>query len=244
MDRPNYNPNLEPWYAPKRILQATQFFGHTYGEDFLKRGEFKRAREMFVAAIATIGAYVLDHENKYMIQLNNQSSTPDVMSSVLVETPGELVTLAHTPLEIVELEEHSPDTDLFEFIKRKKLYPAKKYENTMILCFVNKDIPYQDPRELVAKFNAENPSGSIFILGRASGKDINKYRIMTPYPVPSPFVDFDVVETVHSYHMPDSVTMVKGVVRKLTHERQRLEPFKIYETMGVNEAKVEKYKKI
>ena len=58
MDRPNYNSNLEPWYSPKRILQATQYLGQTYEMDFLRRHEFQKAREMFIVAVAVIGAYM------------------------------------------------------------------------------------------------------------------------------------------------------------------------------------------
>lgn len=159
MDRPNYNSNLEPWYPPKIILQAANLFGQTYGENFLIKGEFQKAREMFIGAIAVLGAFKLGSENKYLIQINNQSATPDVMAGVLIEKPGELVTLAHTPLEIVELGEHSPDTDLFDFIKKTKLPPIKKYENTMILCFVNKDLPHQDLNNMAAKFKTEDPQG-------------------------------------------------------------------------------------
>ena len=165
MDRPNYNPNLEPWYSPKRIIQAAQLLGRTYGTDFLKRGDFQKAQEMFIGAIAVIGAYKLSSENKYFIQVNNRSSTPDVIAGVLIQNPGEKITLAHTPLEIVELEENSPETDLFDFIKRTKLPPVKDYKNTMILCFVNKDLPYQNTKGIIAKFKAENPkSCSVFFL--------------------------------------------------------------------------------
>ena len=66
---------------------------------------------------------------------------------------------------------------------------------------------------------------------------------MTPYPVPSPWVQFDVVETADSYDMPDSVMMQKGTAEEIMMINPRKEPFKVYEAMGVNEAKVAKYKK-
>jgi hypothetical protein len=237
MNRPNYDPRLYPWYSPKRVIKGFIWFGQNYGEN-INHHQFKKAREMYLGAVTLLGAYKLGKENKYFLQLNLQSETPDIMAAIQIEKPGQLITLAHTQMELVEMEDHYEGDNVFEFLKSKKLFPVKDYdEHTMIVCIVNKTIQVNIDN-LVERLKAEKPKSTIYIVGRISGTDVEKFVIFSPYPQLTKSVIFDVSETALSYELPEAVTMVKGGAQKISYSEMRTVPFNIYEAFGVNEEKV------
>ena len=59
-----YDVQRESWHSPIEIINRFEQLRLIYGENF-SRPDFKRAREMFTAAVALLGAYELHPENKY-----------------------------------------------------------------------------------------------------------------------------------------------------------------------------------
>lgn len=242
MIRPNYDSGKYPWYSPKKVIQSFIWLAQNYGDN-IHHHLFKKAREMHIAAITLLGAYKLSSDNKYFLQLNKQSDTPDVIATALMEVPGELITLVHNQMELVEFEDHHSGFDVYEFLKQKKLSSNKKYDkHTMIICLINKIIQLNTD-DLVKKLNELKPEHSIYIVGRADESDSDKFVIFSPYPDKFDPITFGVSETANSYELPESVMMVRGGARQITFRNLREQPIDIYEALGVDETKVKYLKK-
>jgi len=165
-----YDVHKDSWYSPIRVIQGFHFLEQRYGDNIYK-SEFKRAREMFAAAVALLGAYELSSENRYFLQINRQSESPDVMAGTQTEAESSGILLELMQMEVTDFEEHFPSDDIVEFLKVTKLSPKKGYgEKTVIVCMVNRMLSLNH-RDVAEKVKALNPKSTIYILGRSHGED-------------------------------------------------------------------------
>jgi hypothetical protein len=224
----DYNVQLEPWYSPIKII-------NDYGKLFRYFGDntyhnlFDRAHEMFAGAISLLGAYELDHGNIYYMQSNNQTETPDVVAAKQVEGIKPQVVLSIVNVEVVSLDDHSPETDATAFLKRTKLSPMKSYtEDDMIMLSINKDVAfnsqqfYQDVKRL-------RPRPSIFVIGR-SGDD---FMIFSPHPVHTKMVRFNAADTALKYQINDRVRFGLGSGSKITFKDLPPEREDVFDVLGL-----------
>lgn len=238
----SYDPSKDSWYSPIRIIQGFHYLGQRYGDNIYK-SDFKRAREMFTAAVTLLGAYEFSPENKYFLQLNRQSSSPDVMAGNQAEVGEKGILLELMQIEVTEFEEHFLSDDIVEFLRATKLSPKKGYGDKMVIvCLVNRVLPLNH-RDVAEKVKALNPKSTIYILGRAHREDPAKFVIFSPFPRLTKLVKYDVFETAQKYQLPYRVKFHKGSAKKILYEKTHLEPANVYNMFDLDERKVEaKYK--
>lgn len=95
----NYDVNKEPWFSPVMILREHFKMARFFKSD-INDPLFKRENEMFDATIALIGLFDMDETNKYVMQSNNQTESPDVMAGVKQKNVGRGNTFAITQIEV------------------------------------------------------------------------------------------------------------------------------------------------
>lgn len=214
----SYDVQKYPWFSPHFIIKAMHMLTKLYGANVENKGEFKLAREMLDSAIALLGVYELHHDNKYFLQANLQSDSPDVVASKSTEMIDAPVVLEKTNLEIVTMEEHSGTDDIVEFLKKTKLSPKKSYDGkTLIVCVINKKVQI-NIQKIADELKKIKPKSTIYILGKLR-EEKDKWTIFSPYPDLVPPVIYRLADTMKKYHMYDSVTMHRKNVRKITFEK-------------------------
>ena len=237
-----YDVQKDSWYSPIRVVQGFRLLGQEYGDN-ISKPEFQKAREMFTAAVALLGAYELSPENTYYLQINRQGTSPDVMAAKQTEIPDEPILLELTQMEVTEFEEHFPSNDIIEFFKRTKLSPKKGYGDKMIIvCMVNRDLPLNH-RDISQRIRALNPKSSMYILGRSHEGDVAKFVIFSPYPRLTKPVKYDLYETAKKYYLPFRVQFHLGTTNKISYAKAHLDPSNIYNMFDLDEKKIKtKYK--
>jgi len=198
---------------------------------------------MFTVAVALLGAYELSSENKYFLQINRQSASPDVMAGKQTEAGSKGILLEMLQMEITEFEEHFPGADIIDFLKATKLSLKKGYgDKTMIVCMVNRVLPFNH-RDVAGKVNALNPKSTIYILGRSHGEDAAKFVIFSPFPKLTKPVKYDVFDTAKKYKLPPRIKLHRGSAKKISYEATHIEPENVYDMFDIDQKKVErKYK--
>lgn len=237
-----YDVQKSPWYSPIRVIEGFRLLGHEYGDN-ISKGDFKKAREMFVSAVALLGAYELSEENIYFLQINNQSESPDVMAAKQTERPNGPILLELAQMEVVEFEEHFPSNDLIDFLKKTKLSPKKVYgDKTLIVCMVNRFLPLNHI-DIGERIKSLNPKSSIYIIGRSQGDDPAKFVIFSPYPKLTKPIKYDVYESSKKYRIPYRVQFHLGMDDKISYEKIHSDALNIYNMFDLDQSRIEKYKK-
>lgn len=232
-----YDVRKADWYSPIQTLACVRHIATMYGKDFLKP-EFKKAREMFMAAITLLGAYELDSTNTFWLQINIQSESPDVMAAKQTEIPNSEIMLELAQMELTEFEEHFASDDILQFLKSTKLSPKKAYgSKDFIVCFVNRRIQL-DARWLSEELRVLSPKSSIYIIGRADLIDINQYMLVSPYPRLTKVVCFNIDETSKKYQILQRVSLTRGTDQKIRYIKTKIKAFNIYEMLGLDEKKI------
>lgn len=238
----SYDVQKYPWFSPHFIIRAMNKLTRIYGAHVENKGEFKLAREMFDSAVALLGIYELHNDNKYFMQANLQSGSPDVVASKNTEMPDSPVVLEKTNLEIVTMNEYAGTDDVVEFLKKTKLSPKKSYDSrTLIVCVVNKKIQI-NLQKIANGLKKIKPKPTIYVLGKIQGKK-DKWTIFSPFPNLIPPVIYGLVETMKKYNLPDSVTQHRKIIKKVTYENVGPKStISVYDIFNINEHDVEKYK--
>lgn len=238
----SYDVIKESWYSPKEVIEKFELIRSVF-KDAILNHEFKRAREMFTCAVALLGAYELSPENKYWLQSNNQSSSPDVMAAAQFEQEAGIL-LSQTQMEVVELEEHAKITDIVEFLQSTKLSPLRGYdEYMMIVLVVNRFVPFNH-REIHERLKKIRPKPTIYILGRPQDASFGTFTLFTPYPgLTRPF-RYDVVETAKKYSIPPRINFHLATDKKVSYKKEIMTGISAYDTLGLDKEKIEKKYKI
>jgi hypothetical protein len=240
MESVNYVVQKDSWFSPIEIINHFEKLRSYYKD--LSNPVFKKAHEMFSAAVALLGAYELSEENKYFLQVNTQSATPDVMAGKQTEQGKKGILLEMCQMEITEFEEHSKTDDIIEFLQSTKLPPKRDYgKNTMIVCIVNKKIPL-DQKKLIDAMKVLKPNSSVYILGRPIGASAGTFNIMSPCPKPTKLVEFNVNETAAKYWLPERADFNFELQEKIEYIPKEAKPLNTYEILGLDRDRI--YKKL
>ncbi len=239
-----YDQQKDPWYSPIETVKKFQVFGNVFGSNLNKR-EFKTAREMFTAAITLLGAYELNPENKYWLQVNKQSPSPDIMAARLIVQPGKLNIMEIAQMEIVTFEDHFPSDDIVEFLKATKLSRRKSYDaNTIIVCNVNRKVPVNH-REMFEKLKVLNPKSTIYVTGRSNDVDSGNFIIFSPFPKLTKVIEYNVFKTAEKYSLPFRIRFHLGANQKNIFGKDTKEYVSLYNMFGLDEKKIkEQYKEL
>lgn len=234
----SYDEKRDSWYSPIFVISRFQSLGSMYGAA-IANPEFKPAREMFTAAVALLGAYELDSSNKYCMQLNKQSASPDVMAAKQTQQgQGLPILLEMIQMEIVEFEDHFPSDDLIDFLTATKLSPKKSYtDKTMIVCLINKTIQVNH-REIYERLNCQKVRTTIYIVGRSEATDPAHFILFCAYPSLTIPLHYQVFETAQKYSLPPRTSLHKGMDTKISYTKTRLTPFSLYEMFRLNEKRI------
>lgn len=236
-----YDVQKDPWFSPQHVIIQFKRLGEMYGENVDLKREFQQAREMFVGAMALLGAFELSEENKYWLQANRQSESPDVVAVKQTQRPNLPILLEISQLEVVELNDRSPLNDVVEFLKKTKLSPKKSYgDKVMILCIVNKQIPINRV-EIAEKIKELKPKPTIYILGKVEGEGY-KFVIFSPHPNPTKHVIYEVADTMKKYQLPSPTRFHRGTAQNISFDKAHIEVTTMYDMFNLNEAKLEKYR--
>ncbi|TSC88653.1 MAG: hypothetical protein G01um10145_820 [Microgenomates group bacterium Gr01-1014_5] len=238
----DYNFQKYPWFSPHLVVIATNRLAKLYGSNIENKREFKLAREMFIGAVALLGAYELHIDNKYIMQPNLQSASPDVVAVKQTEAPPSPLLLEVTQLEIVDMNDYSDVSDVVEFLKKTKLSKKKSYDNkTLIVCVINKRIQI-NRLKISEELEKVKPKSTIYVLGKIRG-DNDKWAIFSPYPDPTKFAIYSVSETMKKYNIPTPLRLHKGTARKISYEKTHPEVTTIYDIFNLKESDLEKYRR-
>lgn len=239
----SYNIKKYPWYSPHIVISAMSSLTKKYGANVETKGEFKLAREMFDAAVSLLGAYELHTDNKYFMQPNLQSGSPDVVAVKQTEITGEPFLLEKTNIEIVTMNDYSDTEDVVEFLQKTKLSSKKSYDSyTLIVCVINKKIQI-NRQKIIERLKEIKPKSTVYILGKLQNES-DKWTIFSPFPVSIRPVIYSFSTTMQKYSLPHVVTLHRGSTQKITYEKGEQSKISIYEIFNLNEEKLEKYRKV
>jgi len=230
----NYDVQKDNWCSPIEVLDEFEKLRAYYGEERLKNGVFKRAFEMFTGAVALLGAYELSDENKYWLQSNNQTPSPDVMAGKQFATPHGIDFLM-SQMEMVEMEGHAWTDDIVEFLKGTKLSPKKSYtEDDMIILTINRKVPY-NPRKVSDQLIELKPKPTIYIIGRPIGVGIGDFIVSTPYPKLYKPMHFNIDKTAKKYWIPKRVNFEFNADKEIKYTKSnQLRPMNTYDVLGLD----------
>ena len=235
----DYNEKKDAWFSPKHVVDNFEVLRGVFRDNLLKH-DFKKARELFAGAITLLGAYELSSQNKYFLQLNKQSSSPDIIAAKQTERTDLPILLELAQIELTEFEEHAKTDELVDFLKTTKLSPRKAYSNkTMIACLINRMMPVN--RQKIAKQLSDiSPTSSVYIIGRKDRGGIGDFVIFQAYPKLTRFIKYNVDKTASKYSLPSPVRLSLGMDRKIIYKNARVEYISVFEMFGLDEEKIKR----
>lgn len=209
----SYDYHFYPWYSPHLVIKSMDKLVRKYGSDVETKGKFKRAREMFDTAVALLGVYEMHPDNKYHLQPNQQSASPDVVAVKLTEVPNAPVLLEVTQIEHVTMNEYSSTDNIAEFLKKTKFSVMKSYDSkTIILCVIKKKIQI-NRLDVASGLQQIRPKSSVYVLGKVINSD--NWVIFSPYPNLIKPVFFNIGLVMKKYIIPEYVNLNLGVTRTI-----------------------------
>lgn len=159
-----YDPYV--WFTPAYMIQCGVQAQKQFREQGVKvSSEMRDAiNESRATAIACLGFNKL-MDNEFRLQLvDPKQQSPDIRVAYEVPAPEGSKHdewLNYWDIEIVTLDEHSPEQNVDDFLKRTKFAATKAYDKeTIILCYINKDIVHgklwKDVNKELAKLTPQN----------------------------------------------------------------------------------------
>lgn len=139
-----YDPYL--WFTPGYIIHCGIKARKKFSDENVKiSGEISKAlNESYAAAVACLGFNKLLGKEFRLQLVSPKEQSPDIRVSFEVAAPADSKYkefLHYWDIEIVTLDEHSPEQNVDDFLKRTKFAATKSYDKeTIILCYINKDI--------------------------------------------------------------------------------------------------------
>lgn len=239
MNDTDYDPQRDPWYSPDEIVTYFELLRKQYGDRVQKDYVFKNAREMFSAAVALFGAFEIDPVNEYYMQLNKQSTSPDIMAATRSRMDDGSMLLAMNQLEIVDMEEHAGTDDVVDFLLKTKLSSRKGYsDKTMIVCFINRIVPIKH-REIHERLKKIAPRSTIYICGKPINAPMGTFVIISLYPDLTKPVTYNINETAKQMTLKPRITFSLGKTDTMVPLGKV--DINIYQVLGLDQQKI--YKK-
>lgn len=205
----DYRYDLYEWYNPIFVMSCYNDLLKKYpGQE--NHSYFKKAKEAMQGAMALLGARKLHENNTYIMQMNRQSQRPDVIAATRIMITGE-ITIMISPLEITEMESHTPYQDIAKFLlenKLKKNYPVE----TIFICMVNKVLDY-DIDDIAKRIKPANKYNPIYIVGKAKDAVDTSFFISSPQPIVAK-TRFDLAEQGRNYPYPFRMSLTEDKTNK------------------------------
>lgn len=175
--------------SPKFAMDRFEKVVGMHGWDKAMKGNFKKEREAYIAAVWAFGMQCTTGFPEYWVEIVTREQTPDCKVIFLDATDGYNERNIMN-VEIVEWDEHRES--MLELIEEKcaKAYPP----NFFLVVFVrnDKETLVEDILQRVRKLKV--PFFEIWILGRL-GPLTGAYRMLLVHPEPTQQVDFDALES-------------------------------------------------
>ena len=196
-----YDPYV--WFTPMYMLKCI----HDTYEHYKSSGEKissemqKALNEAWVTAIACFGFNAQLH-NEFRLQLvSPKEQSPDTRVLYQLPVPKDYKyesNGAYWDIEVVTLDEHSPEKYVDDFLLRTKLASTKSYDHkTIILCFINKKIVggkvWREVQKELSKIEHKN---SVFLLGSPKPPPAFKYVFARVHPSLDSFNEIDLKENI------------------------------------------------
>ncbi|HQU08212.1 MAG: hypothetical protein B7X04_04360 [Parcubacteria group bacterium 21-54-25] len=184
------------WFSPRWVLACFYRRRGELGKDFQKHLDFKAMKEAWIVSVMMLGMMKRLGRGGW-VQLVDQrkEATPDVRTGFLMNGPGESGKFRYQDVEVVTLTSHSTEP-VEEFLKRTKLSRKKAYQaDTIILCYVDKDLQTKKWTEIQQDLAATNASYDVYLLGRTD-KDKHNYQLARVHPGLDQAVRFDIEEEI------------------------------------------------
>lgn len=235
----DYVVQQESWFSPTEIIDRFEQLRKPYGKTLEQDPLFKKAREMFGAAISLLGAYELSEQNTYYMQINKQTDSPDVMAAKLQQLQDGSNQSQLLQLEVVDYEDHYPSDDIVEFLQNTKLSGKKAYNEFMnIICFVNRVVPLRH-QEIHDRIQKIAPKCTLYILGRPIDSPMGTYSMFSPYPLHVKPIMFNVDTTAAKYELKPRISLSMGMGNALVYTENELEALNTYDILGLDQKKIE-----
>lgn len=175
--------------SPKFAMDRFERVVGTHGWAKAKKGNFKKEREAYIAAIWAYGVQRTTGFPEYWVEIVTQDETPDC-KVIILDTSAGYNHRKIMNLEIVEWDEHRES--MLELIEEKcaKAYP----DDFFLVVFVRngKETLVEDLLQKVRSLKV--PFAEVWILGRLA-PSTGAYRMLLVHPEPTKLVDFDALES-------------------------------------------------
>ena len=161
----------------------------THGWDKAMKGNFKKEREAYIAAVWAYGVQRTTRFPEYWVEIVTQDETPDC-KVIFLDTSAGYNHRKIMNVEIVEWDEHRES--MLELIEQKcaKAYPP--YFFLVVFVRNDKETLVEDILQKVRSLKV--PFAEVWILGRL-GPLTGAYRMLLVHPEPTTQVDFDALES-------------------------------------------------
>lgn len=231
----DYIPQKDPWFSPVTVISYFDLLRKKYGPAILTDHLFKKAKEMYSVAVTLYGIHELSEHDEYYMQINTQSSAPDVMTGKRsIDSDGKPI-FPIVQAEVVEMELHSDTDDIVKFLIKTKLSTKKAYSNTVIICFVDKVI-HINPF-LVSKMIIDiAPKSHIYICGRKIDSKDGSYILFSPSPKLIMPIEFSINNPNKPFDLKPLIHLYRGIHNSL--ELVGKEDVNIYTALGLDKERI------
>lgn len=191
-----YDPYM--WFTPGYMIQCGIQARKKFSDESIKvSGDMNKAlNESYAAAVACLGFNKLTSKEFRLQLVSPKEQSPDIRVSFEVAAPTDSKYkqfLHYWDVEIVTLDGHSPEQNADDFLKHTKFATTKSYDKeTIILCYINKDIVNGKLWKDVSRELAQlTPQNNTFLLGRNHPSEL-KYYLARVHPHLDSLIEIDV----------------------------------------------------
>jgi hypothetical protein len=223
------------WFTPGYMIQC----GIQARKKFREEGKrapsemSKALNESYATAVACLGFNKLMNKEFRLQLVSPQERSPDIRVSYEVPAPEGSrhdEWLNYWDIEVVTLDEHSSEQDADDFLKRTKFAATKSYDQeTIILCYINKDIVHGKLwKHVSAELAKLSPQNSTFLLGRTHPTEY-KYYLARVHPHLDSLIDVNVREDAQKVYKKSGGTLFANFSlpgqRTTREQRAGINPF-------------------
>jgi hypothetical protein len=175
------------WFPPLNVIRHYKAHLDPMSADQKISKEFRKADEVFVAAIALLGIQLEGAEPYWMQAVPDSEHSPDVRSGRWVPAP--ISTRApNFEMQDVEVVGFFPESgeDIPIFLTRTKLSKQKAYDpRTTILCHIQKNISIPSLQTITKTLQGNNAVCPVIVLGRThpTRKDYILFQVHPQFKV-------------------------------------------------------------
>lgn len=228
-----YDPYV--WFTPAYMIQCgIQARKQFQNQNTKVSSEMRDAfNESLATSIACLGFNKLMKAEFRLQLVSPKEQSPDIRVVYEVSAPKGSkydTQLNYWDIEVVTLDEHSPEQNVDDFLKRTKFAATKAYDKeTIILCYINKDIVHgklwKDVNKELAKLT---PKNNTFLLARSHPTNFT-YYLARVHPHFDSLTEIDVSEDMKKAYKKPGGTLFANMPlpnhRTKREQRSGINPF-------------------